>query len=140
MPLLGPKLGNTNMVPVDFVADAMDHIAHQPGLDGQAFHLVDPTPTPTVDVLNAFNRVAGAPRITEILPKAAFDLSLRIPGVRGKALPSIGIPGEVVDYVGFTATFDASHTTAALEGSGIAVPPIEAYAKTLWDYWERELA
>ena len=28
--------------PVDYVAAAMDHIAHLPGLDGQAFHLVDP--------------------------------------------------------------------------------------------------
>ena len=36
--------GDTNIVPVDFVADAMDHIAHQHGLDGQAFHLVDPKP------------------------------------------------------------------------------------------------
>jgi thioester reductase-like protein len=30
-PLIGPELGYTNLVPVDFVADAMDHIAHQPG-------------------------------------------------------------------------------------------------------------
>ena len=28
-----------NMVPVDFVATSLDHIAHEPGLDGQAFHL-----------------------------------------------------------------------------------------------------
>ena len=41
-PLIGPELGYTNLVPVDFVADAMDHIAHQPGLDGQAFHLTNP--------------------------------------------------------------------------------------------------
>ena len=30
-PLVGPELGYTNIVPVDFVAAAMDHIAHQPG-------------------------------------------------------------------------------------------------------------
>ena len=35
VPLLGPRMGETNVVPVDFVADAMDHIAHEPGLDGQ---------------------------------------------------------------------------------------------------------
>ena len=29
-------------MPVDYVAAAIDHIAHQDGLDGQAFHLVDP--------------------------------------------------------------------------------------------------
>ena len=39
---VGPELGYTNIVPVDYVAAAMDHIAHQPGLDGQAFHLTEP--------------------------------------------------------------------------------------------------
>ena len=42
-PLVGPELGYTNIVPVDYVAAAMDHIAHQPGLDGQAFHLWRPS-------------------------------------------------------------------------------------------------
>ena len=42
LPLIGPELGNTNLVPVDFVAAALDHIAHQPGLNRQAFHLTDP--------------------------------------------------------------------------------------------------
>src|ERR1700712_5228965 len=41
-PLVGPELGRTNVVPVDYVADALDHIAHQPGLDGQTFHLASP--------------------------------------------------------------------------------------------------
>ncbi len=29
-PLVGPEFGHINIVPVDFVAAAMDHIAHQP--------------------------------------------------------------------------------------------------------------
>ena len=43
-PLVGLEVGWTNIVPVDWVAAAMDHIAHEPGLDGQAFHLVNPRP------------------------------------------------------------------------------------------------
>ena len=35
-PLVGLEVGRTNIVPVDYVAAAMDHIAHQDGLDGQA--------------------------------------------------------------------------------------------------------
>ena len=42
LPLIGPELGYTNIVPVDFVAAALDHIAHAPGLDGSTFHLTDP--------------------------------------------------------------------------------------------------
>ena len=44
-PLAGPQGGKTTMVPVDFVARAMDHIAHLPDEDlpGDTFHLVDPS-------------------------------------------------------------------------------------------------
>ena len=44
MPMLGIEGGRVNIVPVDFVADALDHIAHKKGLDGMCFHLTDPEP------------------------------------------------------------------------------------------------
>jgi len=140
MPLIGPQLGETNVVPVDFVAAAMDHIAHQPGLDGQAFHLVDPIPRPSIDVINAFCRVAGAPRISGVLPKAAVALALKFPGVGDRLLPGIGIPMAAIEYSSFTCTFDATEATAALAGSGIEVPDLEDYADVLWRYWEDHLS
>jgi short-subunit dehydrogenase len=39
----------------------------------------------------------------------------------------------------FRCTFDARDTQRALEGTGIAVPPLSSYAPRLWDYWERNL-
>jgi thioester reductase-like protein len=139
VPLIGPRMGDTNIVPVDFVADALDHIAHEPGLDGKAFHLVSPEPQGSVELINTFAEIAGAPRITAALPAATLPLALRLPGVRGHLLPGIGIPGEAVDYVSFTCVFDTRQTAKALAGSGISVPPIEDYAATLWGYWERNL-
>ena len=139
IPLLGPRMGDTNIVPVDFVAGALDHIAHTPGLDGEAFHLVSPEPISSVDLINTFARIAGAPRVTAALPAATLPLALKVPGVRGRLLPGLGIPGAAIDYVSFTARFDSSRTTAALAGSGIAVPPLDSYAAVLWDYWEQHL-
>ena len=49
-PLVGLDLGYTNIVPVDWVAGALEHIAHEPDLDGRAFHLTDPR-TQRVDEL-----------------------------------------------------------------------------------------
>jgi thioester reductase-like protein len=140
LPLLGPRMGETNLVPVDFVAAAMDHIAHEPGLDGQAFHLVSPEPQRTVDVLNVFGRIAGAPKLKETLPRETLRMALRVPGVKQKLLPGLGIPAQVIDYADFTARFDATKAQAALAGSGIAVPDIEEYAPVLWRYWEQHLA
>jgi len=140
LPLIAPDMGETNMVPVDFVARAMDHIAHQPGLDYQAFHLVSPEPQNTVDAMNEFAKAAGAPRLRKVLPKQAFDLALKVPGVQSRLLPGVGVPAEVVEHTDFTCRFDSTQTRKALEGTDIEVPPLSEYAPILWRYWEEHLA
>ena len=150
LPLVAPELGDTNIVPVNYVAAAMDHIAHQPGLDGRAFHLVNPHPQRSADVVNAFARVAHAPRIavqvddqlTQGLSSGALSLLMRLPGaraVRRGLLAEVGIPDEVVDHVALIPRFATEETERALDGSGIEVPPLRSYARTLWEYWERNL-
>jgi hypothetical protein len=41
-PLVMNKAGLLNIVPVDFVVDAIDHLAHLPGHDGECFFITDP--------------------------------------------------------------------------------------------------
>ncbi|HEU4973908.1 MAG TPA: SDR family oxidoreductase [Baekduia sp.] len=150
MPLVGPELGWTNVVPVDFVARAMDHIAHQDGLDGQAFHLAHPKGQRSGDVLNAFARAGHAPamamridkRLLDALPKGTLSMVMRLPalkGVRDSILQDFGVPPEVVEHVGFTCQFDTRDTERALAGTDIRVPELDTYAPKLWDYWERVL-
>jgi NAD(P)-dependent dehydrogenase (short-subunit alcohol dehydrogenase family) len=149
-PLVGPEFGYTNIVPVDYVASALDHIAHQPGLDRQAFHLCNPKPQRSGDVMNAFARAAHAPQLTmridssllKALPKGTLGMLMQLPaarGVRRAFLADFGIPEEVLDYIGLTAEFDTRDAERALAGSGVSVPPLESYAAKLWDYWERNL-
>src|SRR5437762_9404984 len=149
-PLLGPELGYTNIVPVDFVAAAMDHIAHQPDLDGQAFHLTSPKSQRSGAVLNTFARAAHAPqlglrvdkRLIDALPKGTLSMLMKLPplkDVRRTILADFGIPEEVLEHVGFTAQFDTRDTERALAGTDIAVPELDSYAEVLWDYWERRL-
>ena len=54
-------------------------------------------------------------------------------------LADFGIPRSVLVYVNYPTHFDSRQTQAALEGTGISVPPLQAYAGKLWDYWERHL-
>jgi thioester reductase-like protein len=150
LPLVGPELGYTNLVPVDFVARAMDHIAHLPDLDGQAFHLMAPKSQRSGEVLNVFAAAAHAPqlavridkRLTDALPKGVGSLMMNLPAlknVRRTILADLGLPEEVLENVGFTAQFDTRDTERALRGSGIDVPPLSSYAEKIWDYWERNL-
>src|SRR4051812_45661719 len=60
-PGVGIEGRKINVVPVDFVAKAMDHIAHLDGLDGQAFHLTDPNPVTAGQLINVFAKAAHAP-------------------------------------------------------------------------------
>lgn len=147
-PLPGIEGGFVNMVPVDFVAGAIDYLAHKPGLDYRAFHLVDPYPPTVGEAINIFARAAGAPGfvfrtsnpLAQSLPRALLRISDATPPtklVAGQVLKQLGLPRQLVAYLDNPTRFDCQATLAELEGSGLAVPPLERYAKTLWDYWDR---
>jgi len=150
LPLIGPEIGETNMVPVDFVADAIVEIAHKPGLDGDAFHLASPQMMSSAEALNDFAKAADAPHLALRLPPGPLDplraqtnaLLRSLPGVTTVAetvLDEFGIPPEVLEHTGFSCSFDTVQTDAALAGSGIEVPPLADYAQVIWDYWENHL-
>ncbi len=150
LPVLGVDLGDTNVVPVDYVASAMDHLAHQPGLDGQAFHLVNPEPQPTVDLVNAFASAAKAPRfvpavdrrVTGLLPTSLLPKALHLGPVQlalRETVGRLGVPPEVLGHVSFPSVFAARRTLQALRGSGISCPDLDSYAPVLWSYWEDHL-
>jgi NAD(P)-dependent dehydrogenase (short-subunit alcohol dehydrogenase family) len=150
VPMPGVEGRRINIVPVDYVVRAMDHIAHTDGLDGRAFHLTDPNPLTAGEVIDVFARAANAPDSSVRLPAGAID-TLR-PLLRlgmstlpfadfltDRALADFGIPRSVLVYINYPTDFDSRRTQAALEGTGISVPPLSSYADRLWDYWERHL-
>ncbi|WP_330946127.1 SDR family oxidoreductase [Thermomonas sp. LB-4] len=150
MPTLGIEGGRVNIVPVDFVADAMDHIAHKPRLDGHCFHLTDPEPLRVGEALNTFARAGHAPEMTMRIDARMFAFlpgSVRmavgsLPPVRrfvGMLLRDFKIPKETLKFITYPTRFDNREAERALKGSGIAVPRLEDYAWRLWDYWERHL-
>jgi NAD(P)-dependent dehydrogenase (short-subunit alcohol dehydrogenase family) len=150
LPAVGIEGGEINIVPVDFVTDAIDHIAHKPGLDGQTFSLTDPAPKSAGEVLNLFARAADAPQAALRLDSDVTDpaTSLVRTGLRffppakrvvKAGLGQLGIPASMLTYVNYPTRFDSSNAQAALQGSGISVPPLESYADRVWDYWERTL-
>jgi NAD(P)-dependent dehydrogenase (short-subunit alcohol dehydrogenase family) len=150
LPLLGPELGHTNIVPVDYVAKAMDHIAHRDEGDEQAFHLMAPKSQRSGEVLNTFARAAHAPQLSvridkkliDMMPKGVLSMLMTVPpfkDVRRTILHDIGIPEEILGDLGFTARFDTRDAEQALAGTGIEVPPLDSYANKLWDFWERNL-
>jgi NAD(P)-dependent dehydrogenase (short-subunit alcohol dehydrogenase family) len=152
-PLAGPEGKKVHVVPVDFVAKAMDHIAHlsDDELAGAStFHLVDPSSMTVGSTLNEFAKAAHAPRfamridahLTNVIPKpvaAGIKAVPTVQQIREQTLRDLAIPPDVLENKDFLCDFDTRDTQRALRGTGIAVPPLSTYAAKLWDYWERNL-
>ncbi|HVO87163.1 MAG TPA: SDR family oxidoreductase [Casimicrobiaceae bacterium] len=150
MPTIGIEGGRINIVPVDFVAHALDYIAHKRGLDGKCFHLTDPEPHRIGEVLNIFAHAAHAPLMTMRVNAKLFGF-IPLPILHGLGslapvkrairvvLTDLGIPRDVFQFVNWPTRYDNREAAKVLKGSGIEVPRLESYAATLWDYWERHL-
>ncbi len=150
MPTIGIEGGRINVVPVDFLVNAVDHIAHAKGEDGKCFHLVDPMPMRVGDLLNTFARAAHAPEMTMRINAAIFSFIPRhmrkallaltpVRRIRHAVMKDLGLPDDMFRFVNYPTRFDCRETTRVLKGTGIVVPPLENYAWRLWDYWERNL-
>ena len=88
------RAARSTSCPVDYVAKAMDYLAHQPGLDGRAFHLTDPEPMTVGQMANVFAKAAKAPQFAynvdtkpiesalAAVPKPIRAVAARLPGAK----------------------------------------------------------
>jgi NAD(P)-dependent dehydrogenase (short-subunit alcohol dehydrogenase family) len=149
-PAVGLEGGRVNIVPVDFVVDALEHISHKVEQGGGCYHLVDPKGYRVGDVLDIFAKAAHAPKMNlfinaalfGFIPKAVMkSLSAMAPvrRVKNAVMKDIGIPDEMLQFINYPTRFDCRDAQAMLKGSGIECPNLADYAWRIWDYWERHL-
>ena len=150
MPSIGIEGGRVNIVPVDFVVAALDHISHHFHTSGRCYHLVDPTGYRIGDVLDIFSKAAHAPKMNLFVNAALFGFIPKsvkkglmamapVRRIRNAVIKDLGVPEDMLTFVNYPTRFDRRETDAALKGSGIECPNLNDYAWRLWDYWERHL-
>ena len=149
-PLVGLEGGRFNIVPVDYVVDAMDHIAHLPNRDGDCFHLTNPDHHSMGEMMNIFATAGHTPRfsmrldtrIFSFIPNFVRDALANLPPIKRivkTMLEDMGLPESVLMFVNYPTRYDNRETERALAGTGIECPDLRDYAGTVWDYWERNL-
>jgi NAD(P)-dependent dehydrogenase (short-subunit alcohol dehydrogenase family) len=149
-PLLSLARAPINMVPVDFVAAAIDHLMHAEGLDGQTFHVVDPAPPSPRETFNLLSAAAAGPRMAKsglgrrLLKLVGPQLGMAgqltsVKFLRDELLRDLGIPPEVTPALNLGVAYDATNLVRALEGSAVVCPPQAQYLTALWDHWARRL-
>ena len=142
-PIVLPDTGRTNIVPVDYVVEAIVHLMHADDRDGRTFHLVAPKSIGLRGIYRGVAREAGLPPLRGTLPGATATPFLKVTGrakvLRNMAATQLGIPAEILDVVDLAPTFTSDNTREALRGSGIDVPEFASYAPKLWRYWSEHL-
>lgn len=150
MPSVGLEGGRINIVPVDFVVNALDHISHKVTKGSGCYHLVDPKGYRVGDVLDIFSKAAHAPKMNLFINAALMGFIPKsvkkglmalapVRRIRNAVMKDLGLPEDMFTFINYPTRFDCRDTEAALKGSGIACPDLNDYAWRLWDYWERHL-
>src|ERR1700748_3741619 len=119
-----PDPGRTNIVPVDYVVDALVALMHADGRDGQTFHLTAPKTVGLRGIYRGVAKTAGLPPLRGSLPRSVAAPVLKVSGrakvVRNMAVTQLGIPAEVLDLVDLPTTFISDETRKVLQGNGVA--------------------
>ncbi|HYV44394.1 MAG TPA: SDR family oxidoreductase [Myxococcaceae bacterium] len=138
LPLPGNGVAPLNVVPVDFVVQAVWKLSHDPRAAGRTFHLVDPNPMSARRVYEiiAEKNNKRLPRIR--LSARAADAVLRLPFLEKLARPQ----RAAISYVNHLAIFNCHNTLELLDGTGIRCPPLSTYLDKLVayvrDYYRRQ--
>lgn len=142
--------GRFNIVPVDYVARALDHIAHQPGRDGQCFHLTAEQDYTLAELLDLLAGAAGAPRFRLCLRNESVPARQRtwaknllqagpVKNLAHRLMDALALPPSTLGFLSFPTTYDRRQAEAALAGTDIQPPAFDTYLNTLWRYWQQHL-
>ncbi len=124
-------MARVNVVPRDFIVDAVDYLSGQPVSEGRTYQLADPFPLTVDEMSEALAQATGRTLIKVPLPRKLAKASLaRVPGL----YQLMRIPPEAVDYFAHPTSYLTDHCRADLAGSGIEAPPFLKYVDQLVEY------
>ena len=131
-----PRIADTslhafNVVPSDFVVEAIDHLAGISESAGRVYQLCSPDP-PSIRRLLELLAHATKRRVVDVpLPARPARRLLRSVCALHRRLD---IPAEAIDYLAHPATYDCTNTARDLRGSGITCPDVAAYLPQMVDF------
>jgi thioester reductase-like protein len=113
-----------NVVPVDFVVDALAAVSAEPAAQGQTLHLVDPEPVTARELLTLLSKEYAGKEPGYKLPPRLIESSLRFKTVRDMFH---GAPQESIRYLNHEVRFDTRRADDLLGRAGLRCPRFEEY-------------
>ncbi|MDQ3740163.1 MAG: SDR family oxidoreductase [Actinomycetota bacterium] len=117
-----------NVVPVDFVVDAIAALSGDAQADGETLHLVDTDPLTAAELTRVLAREYAGREPAFRLPAKAVAESLRLKSVREMFE---GAPRESIVYLNHPVRFDTRRAETLLGRHGLRCPRFEEYAPNM---------
>jgi thioester reductase-like protein len=128
IPQFGRAEAPFNVVPVDYVVDAMAAVARDPEAVGQTLHLVDPDPLTARELTELLSREYAGRRPQVRVPATLVAESLRFKAVRELFA---GAPRESIRYLNHPVWFDTRRADEVLGRHGLRCPRFPEYAAAI---------
>lgn len=127
---IGNREVRLNLVPIDFVIDAMVALAKDDRAVGATVQLADPAALTTRELFDEISRIIGGRDSFATVPAGIVYPVLMLP-----LAPKItGLPHSAVPYFFIEQTYDTTRARALLEPHGIRCPKFPDYVGALVDY------
>jgi thioester reductase-like protein len=128
---IGSGRTTVNLVPVDFIIEALARLSSSPKATGKTYHLTDPSPVSTLEIETLFAKALGKSFLFVPVPAAMAKL-LFTPGPVQKLF---GMPVQAIDYFDHACRYDSSIATAELGALGITCPRFPEYVERLVTFY-----
>ncbi|HXV53418.1 MAG TPA: SDR family oxidoreductase [Solirubrobacterales bacterium] len=132
LPQFGRSAAAFNVVPVDYVVEAMVAAAGDQATLGETLHLVDPDPLSAHDLVELLSRLYTGTGTRGRVPAAMVERSLRLKRVREMFE---GIPAESIAYLNHPVVYDARRTVDLLAPHGLVPPRFPDYAEAVVGFY-----
>src|SRR3954447_243428 len=124
IPQFGASGAPFNVVPVDFVVDALASVSAEPAAVGQTLHLVDPDPVTARELLTTLSKEDAGKEPGYKVPPRLVESSLRFKTVRTMFHNA---PQESIRYLNHEVHFDTRRADDLLARAGLRCPRFEEY-------------
>src|SRR6266513_1317846 len=127
---IGNRDVRLNLVPVDFVIDAMVTLARDDRATGATVQLADPAPLSTQQLFNEISKAVGGRDSLATIPAGIVYPVLMLPG----APKLTGLPHSAVPYFFLEQTYDTTRGRELLDRHEIRCPRFPDYAEALVNF------
>lgn len=120
-----------NLVPVDFVVEALAQLSSSDVSRGRTYHLTDPNPLAVVEVGRLLAEALGKTFVFAPVP----GFVARMLFAPGPVQRFFGVPVEVLDYFEHDCRYDTTQASRDLEALGVACPRLPDYVGRLVTFY-----